>query len=123
MTQYYYPAVPIHPQQANAGMSKSQWPSTPYPYTNNYLELGKFGAIVGFCGASAANLRRVQGKEISGSEALLDSLRTGVAAGLATATAGYVANQFRGSLLSFAATLATGTAVMYALNTESREKT
>ncbi len=121
MTQYHYPAVPIHQQQANAGMFKSQWPST--PYTNNYLELGKFGAIVGFCGASAANLRRVQGKEISGSEALFDSLRTGVAAGLATATAGYVANQFRGSLLSFAATLATGTAVMYALNTESREKT
>ena len=121
MTQYHYPAIPMHQQQANAVRFQSQWPST--PSTNSYLELGKFGAIVGFCGASATNLRRVQDNEISSSEALFDSLRTGVAAGLATATAGYVANQFRGSFLSLAATLATGTAVMYALNTESREKT
>ena len=121
MTRYNYPAIPMHRQQANPVMAQSQWPST--PNTNSYLELGKFGAIVGFCGASAANLRRVQGNEITGSEALFDSLRTGVAAGLATATAGFVANQFRSSFLSMAATLATGTAVMYALNTESREKT
>ena len=121
MTQYNYPANPTHRQQVDAVVSQSQWPST--PYTNRYLELGKFGAIVGFCGSSATNLRRVQRDEITGSEALFDSLRTGVAAGLATATASFVANQFRSSFLSMAATLATGTAVMYVLNTESREKT
>jgi hypothetical protein len=121
MTQYYYhPTVPSHQQQAYPVATHPRWPSS--PDTNRYLELGKFGAVVGLCGAGAANLRRMQRDEITGSEALFDSLRTGVAAGLATATAGLVASQFRSSLLSLAATLATGTAVMYALNTESREK-
>ena len=121
MTQHYYPAIPSHQQQVYAAATYPQWQAT--PYTNSYLELGKFGAIVGVCGAGAANLRRMQRNEITGAEALVDSLRTGVAAGLATATAGLVANQFRSSALSLAATLVTGTAVMYALNTESRDKT
>lgn len=91
-------------------------------YTNNYLELGKFGAVVGLCGAGAANLRRLQAEQVTPGEALFDTLRTGVAAGLATATARFVADRFRSSALSLAATLVTGTAVMYTLNTEATEK-
>jgi hypothetical protein len=87
---------------------------------NGYLELGKFGATVALCGAAASNLRRVQAEQITVTEAAFDSLRTGVAAGLATAAAGYVANQFRDSTTSLVATLVTGTAMMYFLNTEAQ---
>ena len=96
-----------------------------YPYSNqnNLVELGKLGAIVGLCGAGATNLHRIRREEISGGEALVDTLKTGVAAGVATATAGLVARQFSSSPLSLVATLATGTAVMYMLNLESKENT
>ena len=129
MTRHQYPSVPpgIHPAQPQAfrqqvySMAPHQRQSTA-PYTNSYLELGKFGAVVGLCGAGAANLRRLQADELSRGEALFDTLRTGVAAGLATATAGLVANQFRSPSLSLLATLATGTAVMYVLDTETSAK-
>jgi hypothetical protein len=106
------PAQPIAPHQRQSTV----------PNTNSYLELGKLGAVVGLCGAGAANLRRLQADQVSRGEALFDTLRTGVAAGLATATAGLVANQFRAPSLSLLATLATGTAMMYVLNTERIEK-
>lgn len=92
------------------------------PATSSYLELGRLGATVGLCGAAADNLRRVQNGEIVGTEAVFDSLRTGVAAGLATAAAGYVANQFRSPTTSLAATLIAGTAAMYFLNTKSESQ-
>ena len=85
-----------------------------------YVEMGKIGAVVGLCGAGAANIRRVRNDEISNDEALVNTVRSSVAGGLATAAATMVANQFRGSTLSLLATLATGTAVMYALGAESR---
>jgi hypothetical protein len=74
-----------------------------YPSGGTYVELGKLGAIVGL-------------------EALVGTFKTGVASGIATATASLAGSQFRSSLLSWVATLATGTAVMYALNLESQEK-
>lgn len=88
--------------------------------TANLLELGKLGTLVGLCGAGANNLRRLRREDIEPAKALADTLRVGVASGLATATAGLVASAFRPSpLLALAATLVTGTAVMYALNQES----
>lgn len=93
---------------------------SPSPTTARLLEFGKFGAVVGLCGAGARNLQRLRRDEIEAGRALADTLRVGVASGLATATAGLVASVFRSSsLLALAATLATGTAVMYALNRES----
>ena len=90
------------------------------PAASNLVELGKLGAVVGLCGAGAHNLRRLRREEIEPARALADTLRVGVASGLATATAGLVASAFRpSSLLALAATLATGTAVMYALNQKS----
>lgn len=134
MTQYQYSLVPsgVHTAQPQAyaqqGYAQQTYPIAPHqrqstaPYTNSYLELGKLGAVVGLCGAGAANIRRLQADEVTRGEALFDTLRTGVAAGLATATAGFVANQFRSTTLSLVATLATGTAMMYVLNTEAIEK-
>jgi len=130
MTQHQYPAVPPGqtPTYFPQGYSQPAYPMAPHrrqstaPYINSYLELGKLGAVVGLCGAGAANLRRLQADQVSSGEALFDTLRTGVAAGLATATAGFVANQFRAPSLSLLATLATGTAMMYILNTETIEK-
>lgn len=79
------------------------------------VALGKIGATVGLCGAAAANLRRLGNDEISRGEAAVDSLRTGLAAGLATAAAGYVASRFQSPVAVFAATVLTGTAAMYLL--------
>lgn len=134
MTQYLYPFVPqgipagqphayhqqSFPQQAHLIAPRQRQSTASYP--NSYLELGKLGAVVGLCGAGAANLRRLQADQVTRGEALFDTLRSGVAAGLATATAGFVANQFRSPTVSLLATIATGTAVMYVLNTETTEK-
>jgi hypothetical protein len=93
------------------------------PTANPYLEMGKIGAVVGLCGAGAANLRRLQREEVTRAEAAVDTLRTAVASGLATAAATLVAGQLRSSVLSLLASVATGTAVMYALNAETRANT
>ncbi len=85
---------------------------------SSYLELGKLGATVGLCGAAAANLHKLRNEQVTGGEAIIDSLRTGAAAGLATAAAGYIANQFRSPTTSLAATLIAGTAFMYLLNSD-----
>lgn len=139
MTQYPYPSAPpvlpagqpqTFPQQPASNQGYAQPVHAPaahqrqsnVPNTNSFLELGKLGAVVGLCGAGAANLRRLQADEVSRGEALFDTLRTGVAAGLATATAGLVANQFRSPTLSLLATLVAGTAVMYVLDTEASAK-
>lgn len=93
------------------------------PTASNYVEMGKVGAVVGLCGAGAANLRRLQRDEINRGDALVNTVRAGVSAGLATAAATAVANRFQNSTLSLLATIATGTAVMYALGAESGDKT
>jgi len=129
MSQYYpvpsYPHMqyPAHPEySAYAG----HYPApagyyASYPgYHGNYLEQGKFGAVVGLCGAGAVNLRRYLQAEVSGGEAMVNTLKTGLYAGLATAAAGMVASRFRSPSLSLVATVATGTAVMYALTSEPR---
>lgn len=91
------------------------------PASASYVEMGKIGAVVGLCGAGAGNIRRVRNHEIGSGEAVVDTIRTGVASGLATAAATMAAGQFRSSTLSLLATLATGTAVMYALSAETRK--
>jgi len=106
MTQYYPLSTNRRPM--------ASLPATP-------VEMGKIGAVVGLCGAGAANLRRLRKHEMSGGEALVDTLRSGVASGLATATATLVASRFRQAPFSLLATLVTGTAVMYALNAENRK--
>jgi hypothetical protein len=113
--QPYYPMT----QGPYPGMIPYQYPlPNPHPGTT-YWELGKLGAVMGVCGAGASNLRRLQRAEINPGQALAHTLRAGVASGVATATAGLAGGQFRSSLVSLAATVAAGTAVMYVLSSES----
>jgi hypothetical protein len=119
MSDYGYPMRPDGYGQQDSGQMRYPAGSgdgySPGPPLGNAVELGKFGAVVGLCGAGAANLHRLQAEQITPGEALVDSLRTGAAAGLATAAASLVAGQFRSGTLSLAATLVTGAAVMYLL--------
>lgn len=103
---------------------QSYYAPMPYAPANHYpsgdltaaaLQMGKVGAVVGLCGGAAAALHRLRAGEIEPTAAALVALRAGVAAGVATAAATLVASQFRGSVLPLAATLLTGTAVMYAI--------
>jgi hypothetical protein len=103
-TSYPYRSVPMSQSQGAFGPA---------------LALGKIGLVVGLCGAGAANLHRLQAGTVDQRGALLDTLRGGAVAGVATAAAALVASNFRSDLLSLAATLATGTAVAYALTAES----
>ncbi len=64
---------------------------------SDLVEMGKLGAIVGLCGAGAQNLKRIGREEIEPAAALADTLRVGVASGLATAAAALVAGAFRPS--------------------------
>ena len=91
---------------------------------NSAWQLAKVGAVVGACGAGAQNLRRYQDQEVDPATAITATLKASLAAALAAGTAGLVASQFRSSpTLSLLATLATGTAVMYALNQVTRAQT
>ena len=85
----------------------------------NVIEMAKFGAVVGLCGAGAASLHRLQAGEVDRRGALLDTLRGGAVAGVATAAATLVSARISNGWLSLAATLATGTAVAYALTAEA----
>lgn len=99
------------------------------PYTPAYpsawqtlLAAGKTGAIVGTAGAAAANLHRMQREGGSWQTALRNTAQAGLHAGIATAAAtavGRMAGPNR--ILTLAATLATGTAVMYTLTRRSKE--
>jgi hypothetical protein len=82
---------------------------------NGMLEAGKTGAVLGLCGGAAASLHRLRRDEVSRQEAAMATLRAGAASGLAAAAASLVASQFRSPALSLAATVAAGTAVMYAI--------
>lgn len=120
MSTYPYPTGYPH------GMAMGQMSDAAYPVrpgASPYLEAGKFGAVVGLCGAAAANIRALQAERIGTSEALANTLRAGVTAGLATAAASYVASRFSGSLTSLAATVATGTLAMYLLTAEDPSAT
>lgn len=99
------------------------------PYTRAHpsewhtlLAAGKTGAIVGTAGAAAVNLHRMQREESSWQTALRNTAQAGLHAGIATAAAtaaGRMAGPNR--ILALAATLATGTAVMYTLTRPSKE--
>jgi ribose/xylose/arabinose/galactoside ABC-type transport system permease subunit len=106
MSRHYYPVSTHRPAAGTPARA---------------LETAKVGAVVGLCGAGAANLRRVQRAAITPEEAVAATLKAGLAAGLASGAAGLVASQFRSPLLSFLATLATGTTVMYVLTRDPQE--
>jgi acetate kinase len=86
------------------------------------LNAAKTGAAVGATGAAAMNLHRIRRAEIDWQQALGNTVKVGFTAGVATAAAAAVGQMVaRRPLLSLVATLATGTAVMYALNDQQKE--
>jgi hypothetical protein len=98
----------------------------PYsPYRSEWqmlLEAGKTGAMLGTAGAAAMNLHRMQRDGITWQAALLSTAQAGVYAGIATAAATAVGRMAgHNPTLSLAASLATGTAVMYALTSPKKE--
>lgn len=108
-----------HSQQYRHGVPYAQG-MVPYdPARQQYDRLfnaAKFGAVVGATGAAAHNLHRLRRDGISPQQAALNTARAGLGAGAATAAAAAVGGLFgRSAWLSLAATLATGTAVMYVL--------
>lgn len=112
MTQHYpmntYPAQPAEIQ--------------PHQDFRMLLDAAKTGAIVGTTGAAAVNLHRMRQQEIEWQEALSNTVKVGLSAGVATAAAAAVGRMFApNSVLSLAATLVTGTAVMYTLNNSKQE--
>lgn len=86
------------------------------------MDAAKTGAIVGTTGAAAVNLHRLRQQEIAWQEALSNTVKIGFNTGVATAAATAVGRMFTpNSVLSLAATVITGTAVMYVLNDSTKE--
>jgi hypothetical protein len=114
MTHHYsmYAMQPYAPQQQEMQQHDLQL----------LLNAAKTGAVVGATGAAAMNLHRIRRSEIDWQEALGNTIKVGFTTGVATAAAAAVGQMVaRHPLLSLAATLATGTAVMYALNDQRKE--
>jgi hypothetical protein len=99
-------------------------PAAPYQQQelNWLLEAARTGMIVGGAGAAALNLHRMRDHGMGWQEALGSTLKTSLKAGTATAAASAVGRMFAGNpALAVVATLATGTAVMYALTGPQKE--
>jgi LytS/YehU family sensor histidine kinase len=117
---YWYPPAAASADLSHSG-SLAVRPAAP-AHPNTLFEMAKLGTVIGLTGAGAANLHRLQQGEVEAGDAALNTVRTGVASGLATAAATLVASQFRSPTLALAATLVTGTAAMYALNPAAKPK-
>jgi len=106
MSQHY----PMHPYQ---GYYAPMYQGDDARYLFN---AARTGAIVGAAGAAALSLHGVRSGGMSWQQAAMNTARGGLNAGLATAAAAAVGRTFGGnSVVSLAAALATGTAVMYVL--------
>lgn len=117
MTRYYYPPMPYAPAKRKDART---WE------LQQLTNAAKNGAIIGGTGAAAIQLRRMQNEGIGWDEVAKGTLKGAAQVGLAATAATAVGSLFRNNqALSLAATLATGTAVMYVLNheTESEEAT
>ena len=93
-------------------------PATPYQQqeVSWLLEATRTGMIVGGAGAAALNLHRMRDHGMGWQEALGTTLKTSLKAVTATAAASAIGRMFAGNpAFAVVATLATGTAVMYAL--------
>ncbi len=89
---------------------------------NQLLQAAKTGAIVGATGAAAVNLHKLRADQTDWPSALKQTAKAGLAAGAATAAATAVGRLFvRNPALSLLASVATGTAVMYAITAKSKE--
>jgi hypothetical protein len=115
MTQHYYPMQPMQSYDPQQQLQQQH-------EMNLLMNAAKTGAMVGASGAAAYNLHRMRNEGITWQEAAMNTAKVGFTAGVATAAATAVGHMFsRHPALSLAATLATGTAVMYALTNGKKE--
>lgn len=114
MTHHYYPLANMPYEQQQAWQQRHDM--------NLLLNAARTGALIGATGAAALNLHRLRNDETSWQQALAQTAKVGLTAGVATAAATAVGRMFiRYPALSMAATFATGTAVMYVLTEQRKE--
>lgn len=115
MTQYYYPLAQMPYQQQQAWQERHD--------LKLLLDAATTGALIGATGAAAMNLHRIRNDETNWQRALSQTAKVGLTAGVATVAATAVGRMFmRYPALSIAATFATGTAVMYVLTEQRKER-
>lgn len=115
MTDHTYPMAHRVGAQPPGTAPPTEWPIL--------MDAARTGAIVGIAGAAAMNLHRMQREGIPWQAALRSTTEAGLYAGIATAAATAVGRMAgRNPLLTLAATLTTGTAVMYALTSRRQER-
>jgi predicted deacylase len=118
MTHYYYPMQPMQPMPTG---DQQQW-MQPHYDMNLLMNAAKTGAMIGATGAAAVNLHRMRNDQVNWQQALTQTVKVGLSAGAATAAATAVGRIFSHQrALSLAATLVTGTAVMYVLTGAGKE--
>ncbi|AGA32308.1 hypothetical protein TVNIR_0607 [Thioalkalivibrio nitratireducens DSM 14787] len=116
MTTHHYPMQVLSPYPQHPAALQ------PQQELNRLLDAARTGMMVGGAGAAALHLHRMRDQGIGWQEALGSSVKTSLQAGVATAAASAVGRMFAGNpVLAAAATLATGTAVMYALTARQQE--
>jgi len=122
MTHYYYnPGAymqnGMQPANHANGMTQQQYEM------NVLLEAAKTGAIIGGTGAAAMQLHKYQQGGMTWQEAATGTVKGAFQVGVAATAATAVGRMFgQNNALSLAATLATGTAVMYVLNRPKPEE-
>lgn len=120
MTPYNYYYQMQNSVSAPAGLSNY---IDPYDYSV-LANAAKTGAIVGAAGAAAMQLHRYRQEGTSWQAAASNTAVGAMQVAVATTAATAVGQMFKqNSLLSLAATLATGTAVMYALSNTQEKST
>ena len=125
MTHHYYYPMQAGPQPGEQAGGYMQ-PGMTYEQAQQYqinmlLDAAKTGAVVGGAGAAAIQLHRYRRDGISWQEAARGTLEGALKVSVETTAATAVGRLFDNSALSLMATLATGTAVMYALNRPREE--
>lgn len=115
---YYYPMQPgMTMPQAMTQQSTQQQQEL-----NLLLNAAKTGAIIGGSGAAAMQLHRYHREGIAWQEAATGTLKGALQVGVAATAATAVGRMFgNNTALSLAATLLTGTAVMYVMNKPKEE--
>ena len=116
---YYYG---LQQMQPGGYMQPGMTPEQAQQYQLNILlDAAKTGAMIGATGAAAMQLHRYQNEGVTWQEAARATATGALQVGTAVTAATAVGRLFNNSALSTIASLATGTAVMYALTRPKEE--
>lgn len=113
MSNQYYPMQPMGYMQPHDLQQQQEF--------NLLMNAATTGAVIGGTGAAAMQLRRYQQGQATWQDAARGTLKGALQVSVAATAATAVGRMFNNPALSLAATLATGTAVMYVLTREQEE--